>query len=87
VATRFTRRAGTPRIGYVLAVAKDHHASTPRASVHRRALAVAIGGPRLKGHRWHDLAWITIEPGRKGGHWRLIRLNRRTRELACHRCW
>jgi SRSO17 transposase len=84
------------RIGYVLAVARDHHVTTgagrfradlltarlPRASWQRLS-----AGPGLKGHRWYDWAWVVIEPGSPGYHWLLIRRSRRTGELAWYRCW
>ena len=38
-------------------------------------------------HRWHDWAWVAIEPGRPGCHWLLIRRHRRTHELAYYRCY
>jgi SRSO17 transposase len=62
-------------IGYVLAVAKDHHVTTAagklRADVIARRLPGASwqrlsAGLGLKGHRFCDWAWVHIEPGAKG---------------------
>jgi SRSO17 transposase len=84
------------QIGYVLAVAKSHQVSTGAGA--RRADQIAArlprsawqrytAGPGAKGHRYYHWAWITIEPGRPGHHWLLIRRNHRTRELAFYRCY
>ena len=83
-------------MGYVLAVAKDHHALTGAGALRADALASRLpprawqrlsAGPGAKGHRWYDWAWIAIDPGRPGCHWLLIRRHRRTRELAYYRCY
>jgi SRSO17 transposase len=84
------------RTGYVLAVACRHQVTTglrkhradelarhlPRAAWQRRS-----AGPGAKGYRYYDWAWISIEPGRPGYHWLLIRRNRHTRDLAYYRCY
>jgi len=84
------------RTGYVLAVARLHPVTTglrscradelsrrlPRSAWQRRS-----AGAGAKGHRYYDWAWISIEPGRTGHHWLLIRRNRRTRDLAFYHCY
>jgi SRSO17 transposase len=91
-------RAGLERrsVGYVLAVAKDHHVTTAAGKLRgdaishrlpRRSWQRLSAGPGLKGHRFYDWAWVVIEPGGKGRHWLLIRRNRRTGELAYYHCW
>jgi len=84
------------RIGYVLAVAKDHHVVTAAGKIRADALAARLpraswqrlsAGPGAKGHRYYDWAWVAIEAGRPGRHWLLTRRNRRTGELAYYRCW
>jgi SRSO17 transposase len=84
-------------IGYVLAVACDHHVPTG-AGTHRadalvrrvpaRAWQRLSAGRGAKGHRWYDWAFIQLDPAGPGGHhWLLIRRHRTTRELAFYRCW
>jgi SRSO17 transposase len=91
-------RAGleTRRIGYVLAVARNHVVTTAAGRLRVDALAVKLpprawqrlsAGAGAKGQRWYDWAWITIEPGQPGHRWLLIRRSRRTRELAFYRCY
>jgi SRSO17 transposase len=91
-------RAGLERrsVGYVLAVAKDHHVTTAAGKLRGDAISHRLphrswqrlsAGPGLKGHRFYDWAWVVIEPGGKGRHWLLIRRNRRTGELAYYHCW
>lgn len=84
------------RIGYVLAVAKDHHVVTAAGKIRTDALAARLprvswqrlsAGPGAKGHRWYDWAWVAIEADRPGCHWLLVRRSRRTGELAYYRCW
>jgi SRSO17 transposase len=84
------------RIGYVLAVAKDHHVVTGAGKARADALTVRLpraswqrlsAGPGLKGHRWYDWAFVAIEPEGTGSHWLMIRRNRKTGELAWYRCW
>jgi SRSO17 transposase len=84
------------QIGYVLAVAKDHHVTTAAGKLRADAITRRLpraswqrlsAGPGLKGHRFYDWAWVAIEPGAQGRHWLLIRRSRRTGELAWYRCW
>ena len=84
------------QLGYVLAVAKSHPVATAPGSLRADALAAKVpprawqrlsAGAGAKGQRWYDWAWITIEPGRPGCHWLLVRRNRHTRELAFYRCY
>jgi SRSO17 transposase len=81
-------------VGYVLAVACDHHVS--RAGTKARADAVAAdlpasawhrysAGPGVKGPRYYDWAWTGIDDGDR--HALLIRRNTRTGEPAFYRCW
>jgi len=44
-------------------------------------------GAGAKGHRYHDWAWVAIDPGRLGQRWLLVRRNRHTKELAFYRCY
>jgi SRSO17 transposase len=88
------------QVGYVLAVACDHRVTTT-AGTHRadelaarpptRAWQRLSAGTGAKGHRFYDWAWITItssDPhGPAGYWWLLVRRNRRTGELAYHRCF
>jgi SRSO17 transposase len=87
------------RVGYVLAVAKDHRISTGIGI--RRAVDLAVrlpprawqqlsAGRGAKGHRWYDWALVdtvdpAADPGDAGRHWLLIRRNARTGELAFYR--
>jgi SRSO17 transposase len=84
------------RIGYVLAVAKDHPVITAAGKLRADALTARLpraswqrlsAGPGAKGHRDYDWAWVAIEPGRPGCHWLLLRRSRHTGELAYYRCW
>jgi len=52
-----------------------------------RAWQRLSAGPGAKGHRWYDWAWVSIDPGLPGHRHLLIRRHRRTRELACYRCY
>jgi SRSO17 transposase len=65
------------RVCYVLAVAKSHAVATWAGAVRADALARRLpprawqrlsAGPGAKGHRWYDLAWVSIDPGRPGHH-------------------
>jgi SRSO17 transposase len=91
-------RAGLEQRGmcYVLAVAKNHPVTTAAGTVRADALAGRLpprawqrlpAGPGAKGHRWYDWAWASIDPGRPGQRWLLIRRHRRTGELAYYRCY
>ena len=84
------------RIGYVLAVAKDHRVTTGQGRQRADALAARLpriswqrlsAGDGAKGHRWYDWAWVEIERDRPGRNWLLIRRSRQTGELAWYRCW
>lgn len=81
---------------YVLAVARSYRVNTGAGACRADALATRLprsawqrrsAGPGAKGHRFYDWAWASIEPGRPGCHWLLIRRNRRTGELAFYRCY
>ena len=83
-------------MSYVLAAAKDHRATAGAGPLRADVLAARLpprawqrlsAGSGAKGHRWHDWAWVAIEPGRPGCHWLLIRRHRRTHELAYYRCY
>jgi SRSO17 transposase len=84
------------RIGYVLAVAATRQVITAAGSCQARQIAARLprrawqrysAGEGAKGHRYYDWAWVTIDPGKPGCRWLLIRRNRRTRELAFYRCY
>jgi len=84
------------QVGYVLAVARSHRLLTAAAAWRADALAAKLpprawqrlsAGAGAHGHRYYDWAWITIEAGRPGCHWLLVRRSRRTRELAYYRCY
>jgi SRSO17 transposase len=84
------------QIGYVLAVANSHAVATAAGVLRAGVLAKKLpprawqrlsAGPGAKGHRWYDWAWISIDPRLPGQRWLLIRRHRRTRELACYRCY
>jgi SRSO17 transposase len=84
------------QVGYVLAVAKNHRLPAAAAVWRADALAARLpprawqrlsAGAGSHGHRSCDWAWITIDAGRPGCHWLLVRRNRRTRELAYYRCY
>jgi SRSO17 transposase len=91
----------TRRIGYVLAVARDHRIGTGIGM--RRAIDLAVrlpprawhrisAGRGAKGHRWYDWALVgtddrAADPQRTGRHWLLIRRNRRTDEMAYYRAY
>jgi SRSO17 transposase len=89
------------RVGYVLAVAKDHPIRTgigirradelarrlPKQAWQRRS-----AGKGAKGERFYDWALVdtvdpTADPDRTGCHWLLLRRHRRTGELAFYRAY
>lgn len=82
--------------GYVLAVAASHPVATAAGPRQARTIAARLpgrawqrysAGEGAKGHRYYDWAWVSIDPGRPGHRWLLIRRNRRTRDLAFYRCY
>ena len=84
------------KAGYVLAVAKSHPVNAGARTCRADQIATFLpgsawqrysAGPGAKGHRYYDWAWISIEPGRPGHRWLLIRRSTRTRELAFYRCY
>ena len=89
------------RIGYVLAVAKDHPISTGIGARRADELAGRLpkhawqrisAGAGAKGERFYDWALIdtvdaAADPDRTGRHWLLIRRNRRTGKLAYYRAY
>jgi hypothetical protein len=54
--------------------------------VPRRAWQKLSAGAGAKGHRFYDWAVIDLAEPRPGSHRLLVRRNRTTGELACHRC-
>jgi SRSO17 transposase len=83
------------QLGYVLAVACSHQVTTAAGPARVDALAARLprrawqrlpAGDGAKGQRWYDWAQITIDPGRPGQHWLLIRRSRSSGELAFYRC-
>ncbi|MGV9937519.1 IS701 family transposase [Streptomyces olivaceoviridis] len=83
------------RLGYVLAVASDHHFTIGPGRFRADALATRIpkrawqkisAGAGAKGHRWYDWALLDLSAG-PGHHWLMIRRNRRTGALAFYRCF
>ena len=91
----------TRRIGYVLAVAKDHRIRTGigtrpatdlAARPPRRAWQRLSAGHGAKGHRWYDWALVdtsdpAADPDGAGRHWLLIRCQPNTGELAFYRAY
>jgi SRSO17 transposase len=89
------------RLGYVLAVAKDHRISTGigtrRADevtgrVPKRGWQRLSAGAGAKGERWYDWTLIdtvdaAADPESTGCHWLLVRRNRRSGELAFYRAY
>jgi SRSO17 transposase len=87
-------------IGYVLAVACNHHVTTGGgtqrvdhliARLPKRAWQPVSAGRGAKGHRVYDWAWISLatDPGDPpaGSRWLVARRHRRTGELAFYRCF
>lgn len=81
-------------IGYVLAVARNHHVVTAGQRVDELA-ATAPGcgwqrisaGPGSKGPRMYSWLLIAIVSGLPGHEWVMVRRNDSTQELAYYRCW
>ena len=83
-------------VSYVLAVASTHWVTTGAGpcpagmiarGLPRRTWQRYSAGQGAKGHRWYDWAWASIDAGRPGCRWLLIRRSRRTGELAFYQCY
>jgi SRSO17 transposase len=81
-------------IGYVLAVARNHHVVTAQSRVDVLAAAMpAFGWQRLsagassKGPRLYSWLLIDIASTLPGHEWIMVRRNDSTQELAYYRCW
>jgi SRSO17 transposase len=81
-------------IGYVLAVACNHHVVTAGCRVDALAAAMpTFGWQRLsagagsKGPRWYSWLLIDITSTLPGYEWIMVRRNDCTQELAYYRCW
>jgi SRSO17 transposase len=81
-------------IGYVLAVARNHHVVTTQSRVDVLAAAMpAFGWQRLsagagsKGPRLYSWLLIDIASTLPGHEWIMVRRNDSTQELAYYRCW
>lgn len=86
-------------VGYVLAVARDHHIATATGrhradalvgQLPKRAWRRLSAGAGAKGHRFYDWAWITLASDNDtptGHRWLLVRRNHRSGELAFYRCF
>jgi SRSO17 transposase len=83
-------------IGYVLAVACDHHVPSFGVKVRVDVLAARLprrswqrlsAGDGAKGPRLYDWAWIDIADTAGEHRWLLMRRNITTDELAFYRCW
>ncbi|WP_435822597.1 IS701 family transposase [Microbispora bryophytorum] len=84
------------QVGYVLAVACSHEATTSAGKFRADALAAKVpkrawqklsAGAGAKGHRFYDWAVIHLAEPRPGSRQLLIRRNRTTGELAYYRCF
>lgn len=101
--SRLRRELRELRLGYVLAVSRDHLLPLDGGKTRRRADLVAAGLPATawtrrsagdgsKGPRFYDWAWLADvgadgDPDDDGAHSVLIRRNNTTGELAFYRCW
>lgn len=84
-------------IGYVLAVACDHHVPLPAGAVRVDAVAAGLpsrswqrlsAGAGAKGPRLYDWAWVALPAPLDDRHrWLLIRRNTTTGELAFYRAY
>jgi len=89
-------------IGYVLAVACDHHvgfggvsrrADALLGQVPARAWQQVSCGKGAKGHRYYDWAFLRLDHDgaspceQAGQHWLMVRRNHKTGELAYYRCY
>jgi SRSO17 transposase len=91
------------RVGYVLAIGCDRRVPTEAglmradeitAALPKRAWQRLSAGPRAKGQRFYDWAWIShpdpagsTDPSDRQCWWLLVRSNRDTGELAFYRCY
>jgi SRSO17 transposase len=87
------------RVGYVLAVARNHRATAIGAEEADTAVDLGLSphnweqlsaGPGAKGQRFYTWARCRIEPepgSTEGFHWLLFRHNNTTGEWAYYRCW
>jgi SRSO17 transposase len=91
------------RLGYVLAISRDHLVPIDGGKTRRRADQLTAGlpawawtrrsaGAGSKGPRFYDWAWLADvgtdgDPDTGGRHSLLIRRNYTTGELAFYRCW
>ncbi|MGW3746724.1 IS701 family transposase [Streptomyces sp. NPDC005146] len=84
------------QVGYVLAVACDHQITTRAGRFRADALVKKLpkrawqklsAGAGAKGHRFYDWALADITDEGPGHRHLLVRRNRRTGELAFHRCY
>jgi SRSO17 transposase len=91
------------RLGYVLAISRDHLVPLDGGKARQRADLITAGlpasawtrrsaGTGSKGPRYYDWAWLTDvgtdgDPDDDGRHSLLIRRNNTTGELAFYRCW
>jgi SRSO17 transposase len=98
-ATKLRAALEARTVGYVLAVACDHHVRTARGAERANDLVARLpkrcwqqlsAGKGAKGHRFYDWAWITIhdtDTDVAGYRWLLVRRHRRTGDLAYYRCF
>jgi len=87
------------RVGYVLAVARNHRVTLPTGTAQVEHVADRLparswnrrsAGKGAKGERDHDWAWVRITPPADestGHHWLLVRRRISDGELAYYRCW
>jgi SRSO17 transposase len=84
------------QVGYVLAVARTCQVATGAGDCQAGKIAARLprpawqrysAGEGAKGHRYYNWVWVSIDPGRPGRHWLLIRRHRHTAELAFYRCY
>jgi SRSO17 transposase len=100
--TRLRAELEARGVGYVLAVARNHHVRfggvTCRVDelltkVPARAWQCVSAGAGAKGHRLYDWAFARLDhdgpapADQAGRHWLMVRRNRRTGELAFYRCF
>lgn len=99
----FRARIRDLRLGYVLAVSRNHlvpldggktrtradriAAALPASAWHRRSAGAGSKGPRYYDWAWLDDVTTDADPDDAGHHSLLIRRNPTTGELAFYRCW